>query len=362
MLKNLSAANKENLRHLFNRLLASTYVRTNHATIGITGHILGWIEQFLTGRSFRVRIGNCTSSSMPVENGVPQGAVLSPILFNIMLTDFPASFPVVNKLLFADDISIYTNCKRPAEAEVTLQPELDQIYRWGKKLKLKFAPDKCATVVFTRAYKPGDDPMLFLHGHPIHPQPTFKFLGLWFDSKLLWKTHIKSVTNHCLKLKNLFLIMTKAKPGPSTQTLMILFKSLVRSKMDYGSIAYGSASRSNLQKLDIARRSILRVILRSRLSTPVETLYAESGTESFPWRTSWLTRNYLLKLSHKPRNPMLERAKQITSTPNPLETQMHTKPNQKGYLPSKPGYKTLPTATGTPIMLQIPTTLQPTNL
>jgi hypothetical protein len=97
-------------------------------------------------------------------------------------------------------------------------------------------------------------------------------------------------------------------------------------------------------------------------SIPVETLYAESGTESFPWRTSWLTRNYLLKLSHKPRNPMFERAKQITSTPNPLETQMHTKPNQKGYLPSKPGYKTLPTATGTPIMLQIPTTQQPTNL
>ncbi|EFX71956.1 hypothetical protein DAPPUDRAFT_255117 [Daphnia pulex] len=30
---------------------------------------------------------------------------------------------------------------------------------------------------------------------------TFKFLGLWFDSKLLWKTHIKSLTNHCQKLK-----------------------------------------------------------------------------------------------------------------------------------------------------------------
>jgi hypothetical protein len=59
---------------------------------------------------------------------------------------------------------------------------------------------------------------------------------------------------------------------------------------------------------------------------------------------------------------MFERAKQITSAPNPLETQMHTRPNQKGYLPSKPGYKTLPTATGTHIMLQIPTTQQPTNL
>jgi hypothetical protein len=36
------------------------------ATIGITGHILGWIEQFLTGRSFRVRIGKYVSSPMSV--------------------------------------------------------------------------------------------------------------------------------------------------------------------------------------------------------------------------------------------------------------------------------------------------------
>ena len=51
-----------------------------------------------------VRIGSVTSIPAPVENGVPQGAVLSPILFNIMLIDFPSSTPVTKILLYADDV------------------------------------------------------------------------------------------------------------------------------------------------------------------------------------------------------------------------------------------------------------------
>ncbi|XP_045029604.1 uncharacterized protein LOC123472305 [Daphnia magna] len=108
--------------------------------------------------------------------------------------------------------------------------------------------------------------------------------------------------------------MSKAKPGPAIQTLIMLYKSLVRSLMDYGSIAYGSSSKSNLAKLDVIGRSILRTILGSRQSTPVEILYAETGTEPFLWRTRWLTSKYLVKMSHKPRNPMYELAMQLVTS------------------------------------------------
>jgi hypothetical protein len=113
-------------------------------------------------------------------------------------------------------------------------------------------------VVFTRAHKPGNDTLPYLDGHRIPSQPTFKFLGLWFDSKLLWKSHIDHVTNHCLNLKNLFSILTRSKAGPTTQTLVLLYKSLVRSLMDYGAIAYGSASKTNLERVDVVGRAILR--------------------------------------------------------------------------------------------------------
>ncbi|XP_045022876.1 uncharacterized protein LOC116932420 [Daphnia magna] len=284
---------------------------------GIAGAFLGWIKEFLTGRSMSVRIGSITSIPAPVENGVPQGAVLSPILFNIILIDFLSSTPETKISLYADDVLLYSMVKRPADAEVTLQPVLDKVRRWGRKWKFSFTPNKNAMVVFTRAYKPGNDPLLYLDGHRIPSQPTFNFLELWFDSKLLWKSHIDHVTNRFLKLKNLFSILTRSKAGPTTQTLVLLHKSLVRSLMDYGAIAYGAASKTNLERVDVVGRAILRNILGANLSTPVEMLYAETGTESLSWRTKLLTRKYLINLSHKPNNPIHKPFVQLATTTTP---------------------------------------------
>ena len=232
-----------------------------------------------------------------------------------MLTDLPKLSPLTKIYLFADDVTITASCKQPSDAEVTIQPALDKVHRWSSKWKLKLAPDKSACVVFSRSYKPGPDPLLFINGHPIPPKSKFKFLGIWFDQKLLWKPHIEHVHAHCIKLKNLFSMITNSKCGPSTKTLILLFKTLVRSKTDYGLIAYGNASKSNLNKIDTACRSILRVIRGSKLSTPTEILYAESSTEPLATRRSWLSGKYLVKLGHKPNNPAYTQAKAASLHP-----------------------------------------------
>lgn len=65
-------------------------------------------------------------------------------------------------------------------------------------------------MVFTTSYKPGDDPMLFLHGKRIPIVKEFKFLGVLFDSKLSWTPHIQAVCNSLIRLKCLFAIITKS--------------------------------------------------------------------------------------------------------------------------------------------------------
>ena len=132
----------------------------------------------------RVRIGSHTSEARVVENGVPQGSVLSPILFNIMLSDFPSQPATIKTRLFADDITIYSKTRLPADAETILQAALNRIYHWGKRREFQFAPDKSTTLVFNRAYKPEADPLLFINGHRILSRPTHKLLGVWFDQKL----------------------------------------------------------------------------------------------------------------------------------------------------------------------------------
>lgn len=97
--------------------------------------------------------------------------------------------------------------------------------------------------------------------------------------------------------KNLFSVISNVKSGPSTKTLCPLFKSLVRSKIDYGLIAYGSASKTAISRIDVAARSIIRLIMGSRKSTPMAVLYADLSVEPTKFRRQWLATRFLLKLS-----------------------------------------------------------------
>lgn len=76
--------------------------------LGIAGNVLLWIEAFLTGREFSVRVGNDFSTSRPVCSGVPQGSVLGPLLFLLYVSDLPFMLKS-NVVAYADDMKIY-NC------------------------------------------------------------------------------------------------------------------------------------------------------------------------------------------------------------------------------------------------------------
>jgi len=272
------------------------------AKLGISGNILGWLKNFLTDRSFCVRIGNVLSESRSIKTGVPQGAILSPLLFNIMLSDFPGPSRGVKVLLYADDVEADVSADSCDEAEGLLQPFLDKISAWAKKWKFIFAADKSLIVVFSRSHEPPDAPMLFLMGRRIPSSEKVKFLGLMFDRKLLWTDQVDNVVAKCKRARNIFAVIAKQKYGPSTPALVIMYKALVRSIVDYGLIIYGGTCDSNITKIDRSLRATLRLILGAPRSTPVSVLYAELGLEPTSDRRTWLTARYIFQLDTKPLN------------------------------------------------------------
>ncbi|GJQ69646.1 hypothetical protein Trydic_g3605 [Trypoxylus dichotomus] len=84
------------------------------ANIGIPWQRTKLIQNWLTDRSFQVKIKNCYSSVRPANQGLPQGFPLSPVLFNIYLWDVPKFHWVdgLSVFQFADDTAIVSTAKK----------------------------------------------------------------------------------------------------------------------------------------------------------------------------------------------------------------------------------------------------------
>ena len=91
--------------------------------------------------------------------------------------------------------------------------------------------------------------------------------------------------------------------GADQTTLLILYRSLVRSKLDYGCIVNGSASKVALAKLDPVHNQGLRFSLGAFRSSPVESLYVETQEPPLEIRREKLALQYILKLKANPGNP-----------------------------------------------------------
>ena len=94
--------------------------------------------------------------------------------------------------------------------------------------------------------------------------------------------------------------------GADRTTLLKLYWALVRSKLDYGCIIYGSARKSNLQMLDPIHNQGLRLILGAFRTFPVASLYVEANEPSLYSRREKLSLQYALRLSANPSNPAHE--------------------------------------------------------
>ena len=127
---------------------------------------------------------------------------------------------------------------------------------------------------------------------------------VWFGiQNLPLKPHIKYLKARCQKSLNILKVLSRTEWGADQTTLLKLYRSLVRSKLDYGCIVYGSASKTALAKLDPVHNQGLRLSLGAFRSSPVESLYVEALEPPLEICIEKLALQYFLKLKTNPGNP-----------------------------------------------------------
>jgi len=114
---------------------------------GISGHVLSWIESFLSNRYQRVKINGKYSSWRKVLSGVPQGSVLGPLLFILYINDLPRNLKNTSPFIFADDTKLAGKVNTEEESK-RIQSDLDALERWSDVWQLKFNLGKCHVLHF----------------------------------------------------------------------------------------------------------------------------------------------------------------------------------------------------------------------
>ena len=233
----------------------------------------------------QVRVGSTLSDLYDQEQGVPQGGVLSTTLFNIKINDIVKCLDnLTDCSLYVDDFCICFRSKSMRTIERHLQQNLNKIEHWATNNGFKFSKSKTQCVHFCQLRKQHDDPVLTLYGSPIPVVQEYKYLGLIFDKKLSFIPHIKYLKAKCLKSLNILKVLSHTTWGADRTTLLQLYRSLIRSKLDYGSIVYGSARKSYLAMLDPIHHQGLRLALGAFRTSPTASLYVEADEPSLNTR------------------------------------------------------------------------------
>ena len=166
--------------------------------LGLKGNILQFVADFLTNRTIRVRIGSSVSNPYPLQNGTPQGSVISPLLFLIMINDIEIPENNVQLSLFADDSAAWKSGRNIKMLCKDVQAYLDRLVSFFDRWGFKLSAEKTVAILFTRckSARP-EDIKLSIKGKLIKVKETVKFLGVIFDKSLSWKPHIEHITDRC---------------------------------------------------------------------------------------------------------------------------------------------------------------------
>ena len=272
---------------------------------GLRGRMPVFISHFLENRNFRVRLGSTISDPYEQEMGVPQGSILSVTLFSLKINSLAK---VLNKdvegSLYVDDFLMSYKAKNTKTCERQLQYCLNKIEKWCIENGFKFPQTKSVCVHFHNKRSHLPEPELSLNCKKISVVRETKFLGITFDQKLTFIPHMKALKTRCLKALDIIKVVSNQDWGADKSVLLNLYRSLIRSKLDYGCIVYGSARPSYLKMLNTIHHQGLRLALGAFRTSPIESLYVEAGELPLEQRRIKLSLQYITKLKATPSNPV----------------------------------------------------------
>lgn len=277
--------------------IKSAYDNVNRETLKeilkyILGHnkIYKFLEHFLGKRQIIVHVENESSNLEENLSGVPQGAALSPILFNLYIKSVS---DIDNVYAYADDISVLVEGENENEVEIKCSEIIKKLNENLNIIDLSLSRGKSKYMVFT---KKKIRQLKILNGEEeIDKVEKFKYLGITFDTNNTFKTHINNIKICANKKMGELKYLCNKITGCDSKTLINIYKSYVRSRIEYGSIVWSNASKDKIKKLDSLQHRFLCWSLGISYRTAVIDVLNDCNLQTLEHRRECMIVKYIKK-------------------------------------------------------------------
>ena len=236
-------------------------------SLNISPTVIDWFRSYIHGRRQRIRVEDTLSSWCDVTAGVPQGGVLSPLLFSLFIhsitSDLSSSYH-----LYADDLQIYCRAKTSdlSLAIGKINYDLDKICAWSRSFGLNVNPQKTqAIIIGSSRIRSRIDfellPTIIFDGVQVPLSETVRNLGVLFDGTMSWKPHVAEVSRRVFAA---YSSLRRLKNFLPTKTKITLAQSLLLPIIDYADTCYPDLSGVLLNKIDRLQNLFIRFIFGLR--------------------------------------------------------------------------------------------------
>ena len=241
--------------------------------LNVSSNLILWIREFLRERPQRVCINNTFSDSLVLNTGVPQGCVLSPLLFSLYTNELKYNNKEFSLIKYADDMALVACLQDVSSPSYSLH--IDHIATWFESsfldLNVTKTKELCLGGGSGSIFRP-----VTMSGEEVEQVTDFKYLGTIIDNKLTFQTNAESIYKKARQ--RLYLLRQLRSFNASKHTLTMVYRSLTESVLTFNIVSwYGNLSVRDRNKLTQVVKQAGKIIGDKQLQ--LQDIYNRSITK-----------------------------------------------------------------------------------
>ena len=269
--------------------------------LGFMNSAISLLESYLSDRKQKIKLDDGESEWCSLINGVPQGSILGPLLFTILLTDIKDIIVNCKHHCYADDTQVFTKCKIPdiENCIEKLNQDLENVAKFSEQNCLDLNAGKSKFIIFGTGPNLSqlDNktlPPVVINNKPIGREKSVVNLGIIFDEKLSFSEYITSIISNSIgKLKHAF----RYKNFLSQEAKIIVVEFYVLSNLNYCDILFQNLSGVLKNKLQKLQNWCMRFIFRQRKFDHISPYFKKLNTLKMEQRRSLHSLTQMHKLN-----------------------------------------------------------------